>query len=79
MRIDRWLKRGWLIDAATDYEKTFSRARALSQKYTEKLGCRGFDLLHVACALELDCETFFTADHTQASLARAERFTVIIP
>ena len=79
MRLERALKRGWLLDSATEYEKAFSRARTLSAKHTEQLGCRGFDLLHVAFALELKCEAFLTADHIQASVAKAEGLMVIAP
>jgi hypothetical protein len=44
----------------------------------ERLGCRGFDLLHVALALELECDTFLTADRVQGALARAEALDVTI-
>ena len=43
-----------------------------------RLGCRGFDLLHVACALELECEAFLTADRIQGALARAEGLAVTV-
>ena len=79
MRLDRGLKRGWLLDSAIDYEKALSRARTLSGKHTEQLGCRGFDLLHVALALEFECETFLSADRIQASVAKAEELTVVTP
>jgi predicted nucleic acid-binding protein len=77
-RIDRWLERRWLIEAATDCDEALLRAQRLSEKHTERLGCRGFDLLHVALALELECDTFLTADRVQASLARAEGLDVTI-
>jgi predicted nucleic acid-binding protein len=75
-RIERWLKRGWLLEATADCEEGLLRARTLSEKHTERLGCRGFDLLHVAFALELECEAFLTADSIQAALARAEGLVV---
>jgi predicted nucleic acid-binding protein len=59
-------------------EVAIERARRLSEKYTEKLGCRGFDLLHVALALELECEAFLTSDRTQGDLAHAEGLKVIL-
>ena len=77
-RIERWLKRGWLIEAAADCDEALLRARTLSEKHTERLGCRGFDLLHVALALDLKCETFLTADHIQGALARAEGLDVTV-
>jgi predicted nucleic acid-binding protein len=75
-RVDHWLARGWLIEAGTDCDDAFLRARKLSERHTERLGCRGFDLLHVAMALDLECETFLTADRVQGDLARAEGLAV---
>ena len=77
-RIERWLKRGWLIEASSDGDDALARAQKLSAKHTERLGCRGFDLLHVALALELECETFLTADRIQGALARAEGLDVAV-
>ncbi len=78
-RIERWLKRGWLIEAAADCDEALVKARTLSEKHTERLGCRGFDLLHVALALDLECDVFLTSDRVQGALARAEglRTTVV--
>ena len=77
-RIERWLGRGWLLDAVADTDAAFARARVLSESHTEQLGCRGFDLLHVAFALELKAELFLTADRIQGELARAEGLIVTI-
>ena len=77
-RIERWLERGWFTEAASDCDEALTRARTLSEKYTERLGCRGFDLLHVALALELECEVFLTSDRIQAALARAEGLGVAV-
>jgi len=71
-RIRHWMERGWLLEIATDFEPAFRRAETLSEKHTERIGCRGFDVLHVALALELECDTFLTADRVQAMLAKAE-------
>jgi predicted nucleic acid-binding protein len=59
-------------------EEAIERARALSTKHTERLGCRGSDLLHVALALELECKVFPTSDRTQGALARAEGLDVTV-
>jgi len=40
--------------------------------------CRGFDVLHVALALDLECDTFFAADRTQGELARGEGLEVLV-
>jgi predicted nucleic acid-binding protein len=49
---------------------SFQRATDLSKLYTRTLGSRTLDILHVAIALELDVEVFFTFDKDQAVLAR---------
>jgi predicted nucleic acid-binding protein len=71
-RVGRWLTRGWLIEASVDCEEALLRARTLSEKHTERLGCRGIDLLHVALALDLECEAFLTSDRIRGAVARAE-------
>ena len=48
----------------------------VSEGHIEELGSRGFDLLHVALALELECEVFLTGDGVQAGVARAEGLDV---
>ena len=43
----------------------------LARRYGSKLGTRTLDSLHVACALELKAERFWTFDERQAKLAKA--------
>ncbi len=43
----------------------------LSKKYGPTLGVRTLDSLHVACALELKADKFWTFDERQAKLAEA--------
>jgi predicted nucleic acid-binding protein len=64
------------VDMAMD--AAIELARELSAKHTERLGCRGFDLLHVALAVELECETFLTSDRVQGALAGAEGLNVAV-
>jgi predicted nucleic acid-binding protein len=59
-------------------DRAIEAAKALSERHTELLGCRGFDLLHVALAVELECEAFLTSDRIQGALARAEGLDVIV-
>ena len=66
------------MEASTDWDRSFLRAKELSERHTERLGCRGFDLLHVALAMELECEQFFTADRVQGDLARAEGLAITV-
>jgi predicted nucleic acid-binding protein len=76
--LQKYIARRAFIEAAVDLDTAIGGARALSEKHTERLGCRGFDLLHVALALELECEAFLTADHIQGALARAEGLDVSV-
>lgn len=76
--VAKFIARRVLIESSVDMDKTIEVACALSAKHTERLGCRGFDLLHVALALELECEAFLTADRIQGALARAGGLDVTI-
>ena len=46
-------------------------ARQLSRRHTATLGTRTLDILHVAAALVLHADSFYTFDRAQAHLARA--------
>ena len=52
-------------------ESAFDVCRELARRYAARLGNRMLDTLHVACALELKAERFWTFDERQAKLARA--------
>ena len=51
-------------------ENAFDLCAALARRYGPKLGMRTLDSLHVACALELKAERFWTFDERQAKLAK---------
>jgi predicted nucleic acid-binding protein len=53
-------------------EQAFEVCADLARRYGPKLGTRTLDSLHVACALELRAEQFWTFDERQAKLAKAE-------
>ena len=53
-------------------EGAFELCADLARRYGPKLGTRTLDSLHVACALELKAERFWTFDERQAKLAKAE-------
>jgi len=76
--LQKFISRRAFIEVALDMDLAIESARSLSVKHTERLGCRGFDLLHVALALELACETFLTSDRIQGALARAEGLQVTL-
>ncbi len=70
-RMVKFLTRKALTDVSVDLEAAIVRAQTLSEEHTEKIGCRGFDLLHVAMALELNSELFLSTDENQITLARS--------
>jgi predicted nucleic acid-binding protein len=48
------------------------QARELSLRHTAKHGFRAYDVLHVACALLLECDRFWSFDLRAGKLARIE-------
>ncbi len=52
-------------------EKTWDTSIDLGRRYGATLGVRTLDSLHVACALELNAQKFWTFDERQAQLAEA--------
>jgi predicted nucleic acid-binding protein len=57
--------------------ETWARARELSRRHAPALGCRALDALHVASALILAADDFYTFDRDQAKLARAAGLLVL--
>lgn len=53
-------------------EIVFDLCADLARRYGPKLGVRTLDSLHVASALELKAERFWTFDERQAKLAQAQ-------
>src|ERR1041384_2778339 len=76
--LEKLISRRAFIEISLDMDAAIEWARTLSEKHTERLGCCGFDLLHVALALELECETFLTSDRVQGALARAQGLDVTV-
>jgi predicted nucleic acid-binding protein len=52
-------------------ELAFERCADLGHQYGPTIGLRTLDTLHIACALELKAEQFWTFDERQAKLAKA--------
>jgi predicted nucleic acid-binding protein len=52
-------------------EDAFNLCIDLARRYGPRLGVRTLDSLHVACALQLKTEQFWTFDERQAKLAKA--------
>lgn len=62
---------GRLLRAEVDYSALFARSCELSDRHSARILCRSLDILHVACALGLDCQRFVSGDDLQLRLARA--------
>jgi len=52
-------------------EDVFDVGADLARRHGPRLGVRTLDSLHVACALQLNAERFWTFDERQAKLAKA--------
>jgi predicted nucleic acid-binding protein len=53
-------------------QNAFILCADLARQYGPKIGIRTLDSLHVACAMELKAERFWTFDERQAKLAKAQ-------
>jgi predicted nucleic acid-binding protein len=65
----------WLEASLPDH--AFELCADLGRKYGPKVGIRTLDTLHVACALELKADRFWTFDDRQAKLAKAQGMRVL--
>ena len=57
-------------------DEVFVLARRLSRRHTAKVGTRSLDIIHVASALLLRPDVFYSFDERQRRLAEAEGLTV---
>jgi predicted nucleic acid-binding protein len=55
----------------------WERALVLSRQHSARLGTRTLDLLHVAAALVLRPEVFYTFDKRQRKLAKTQRLRIL--
>ena len=62
---------GALVIVPCDWAAVHGRALQIALHHTGCGGYRGFDILHVATALELGAKEFLTFDATQTQLAKA--------
>ena len=64
--------RGGVFELQGVPETVYEHARQIARKRTAMLGQRTLDILHVASALLLRAERFWTFDRRQSELAKAE-------
>jgi predicted nucleic acid-binding protein len=67
---------GRIVEYPCNLGEVLKRAQQLSAKHTLTGGHRGFDILHVAAALEMGAEAFLTFDRNQSRLAEAKKLNV---
>jgi predicted nucleic acid-binding protein len=67
---------GFFRPAALGSE-VWEKALALARRHSSKLGSRTLDLLHVASALTLRPDVFYSFDKRQRKLAKAEHLRVL--
>lgn len=58
-------------------DSAFPTCTELAQQHGRQFGMRTLDSLHVACALELKADRFWTFDERQAKLAKARGLRVL--
>lgn len=71
-------KRGLYSFPRLERSALMEQFEALSS-YTMKLGCRTMDVLHVACACEIQADQFLTFDKRQRTLAETSGLHVLHP
>lgn len=54
-----------------DWAAVYQQAMRLSKQFSHTIGSRSLDILHVASAVILNAEFFFSNDHRQLSLAES--------
>jgi len=74
--VEEDLGTGATVLVPCDWAAVHGRASKIAVQYTGKGGYRGFDILHVATALELGSKEFLTFDAQQTLLAKAAGLNV---
>ena len=66
-----------LADTALSAAELVRACEQLSARHTASFGCRTYDLVHVAAALHLKCDTFLSFDAKATKLAELEGMKVM--
>jgi len=70
-RLGEDLAAGMVVVVPLPVTSVLPVARQLTARHTALLGCRAFDVFHVAAALHLEAKRFLSCDLRQLALARA--------
>ena len=70
-RLAEDLAAGVVVPVALSMSSVLPVARQLTARHTALVGCRAFDVFHVAAAVHLRASRFLTFDVRQLALARA--------
>lgn len=73
-RLQKWLQLSFLLEIDIPWERCFENTLKFLPHYSETIGCRTFDMIHLSIAKELNAEIFLTCDRNQAKAAKAEGF-----
>jgi predicted nucleic acid-binding protein len=69
LALDQAFQAGAFRQADLLWRAALNRAGELSRRYSAQFGTRSLDVLHVACALELQAKHFLSFDQRQIALA----------
>jgi len=67
---------GGIFELRSLSQVVYDRAKLIARKQTPQFGTRTLDVLHVASALVLKADAFYTFDRNQEKLAQAEGLTI---
>lgn len=76
-RFNQHETRGVYYRPRIDWSDVFFRSMDISNKQTRHIGCRSLDIIHIALALSMRADRFFTMDKRQAELAAAVNLPVV--
>lgn len=65
------ISQGMVISTTLTLATVLSEARQLTSRHTALIGCRAFDIFHVAAAVQLKASRFLSFDTKQLKLAQA--------
>jgi len=68
---------GGILAISPTTDALFAEARRISRRWSKTLGTRTFDVIHVASALVLSADTFYTFDQRQRRLAEAVKMRTV--